>query len=120
MPFLIIGQLGHPVLNLVLAQMKNMEKCQENGRVLMGKMEENPALIYQETILPSNNQRYIIEQKFIYWVIFLAYIVNYCYQEFPTLLTTHGMFLEWQNSTKTFDNTFQVYLMRGFQKYARN
>ena len=46
MPFLIIGHLGHRVLNLVLAQMKNMEKCQENGRVLMGKMEENPALIY--------------------------------------------------------------------------
>ena len=46
MPFLIIGQLGHLVLNLVLAQMKNMEKCLENGRVLMGKMEENPALIY--------------------------------------------------------------------------
>ena len=46
MPFLIIGQLGHPVLNLALAQMKNMEKCHENGCVLMGKMEENPALIY--------------------------------------------------------------------------
>ena len=32
----------------------------------------------------------------------------------------HSMFLEWWNTTKSFDSIFHAYLTRGLQKYARN
>ena len=37
------------------------------------------------------------------------------------LHTLHGMFLEWRNTAKNIsNNTFHVYLIREFQKYAGN